>query len=118
MREHRARFNMNFQKAANNITEPGETEVIKTIGRERNAYYRMYDDFLKRVNATEKNAPVNSATRSEETAERSEYFKRLEPQFHKLRAECDHLLQLDQRAMLAKSEAAGGLRAAGSISPF
>ena len=58
MREHRARFDMNFQKAANNITEPGETEVIETIGRERNAYYQMFDAFLTRVNATEGKAPA------------------------------------------------------------
>src|SRR3954465_6084001 len=31
MREHRARFDANFQKAANNITEPGESETIETI---------------------------------------------------------------------------------------
>lgn len=105
--EHRARFDNNFQKAANNITEPGEPEVIETIRRDRDAYYRMFDDFLTRVNATEGVAPaVNRNTRDEESAERGEYFARLEPQFDKLRADCDHLLQLNQRAMLAKSEAA------------
>jgi PAS domain S-box-containing protein len=109
MREHRARFNANFQKAANNITEPGEHEVIETISRDRDTYYRMFDAFLARVNATEGNAPTaNPTARNEESAERNEYFTRLEPQFNKLRADCDHLLQLNQRAMLAKSEAAGG----------
>lgn len=39
-----------------------------------------------------------------------EYFTHLEPQFNKLRADCEHLLQLNQRAMLAKSEAAAGDR--------
>ncbi|MGA9995172.1 MAG: ATP-binding protein [Pyrinomonadaceae bacterium] len=110
MREHRARFDANFQKAANNITEPGEPEVIETIARDRDAYYRMFDAFLTRVNATESNAQAtNSGVRSEESEERSEYFTRLEPQFNKLRADCDHLLQLNQRAMLAKSEAASGV---------
>lgn len=110
MREHRARFDANFQKAANNITEPGEKEVIETIARDRDLYYRMFDAFLTRVNATEGNAQAtNAGMRSEESAERSEYFTRLEPQFNKLRADCDHLLQLNQRAMLAKSEAAGGV---------
>jgi PAS domain S-box-containing protein len=41
--------------------------------------------------------------------EREAYFTRLEPQFNKLRAACEHLLQLNQRAMLAKSEAAAGV---------
>src|SRR5262249_49027393 len=46
---------------------------------------------------------------NEEPSERNEYFTRLEPQFNKLRAACEHLLQLNQRAMLAKSEAAAGV---------
>ena len=49
------------------------------------------------------------AARDEESAERNEYFTHLEPQFNKLRAGCEHLLQLNQRAMLAKSEAAAGV---------
>jgi len=107
VREHRALFDANFQKAANNITEPGEPEVIETIRHDRDDYYGMFDAFLARVNAADDNAPtVKSNARDEESAERGEYFARLEPQFNKLRADCDHLLQLNQRAMLAKSEAA------------
>lgn len=106
-REHRARFDANLHKAANNITEPGEKEIIESIRRDRDAYYRTFDDFLSRVNASEAGAMANSA--AEASAERGEYFGRLEPQFHKLRADCEHLLQLNQRAMLAKSEAAGGV---------
>jgi PAS domain S-box-containing protein len=49
------------------------------------------------------------AARDDELSERNEYFSRLEPQFNKLRAECDHLLQLNQRAMVGKSEAAAGV---------
>src|SRR6267378_5153152 len=110
MREHRTRFDANLQKAANNITEPGEPEVIETIRRDRDAYYQMFDVFLARVSATEGNAPTShSSGRSEESAERNEYFTRLEPQFNKLRGDCEHLLQLNQRAMLAKSEAARGV---------
>src|SRR5678816_4437393 len=40
LREHRARFDANFQKAANNITEIGEPEAIETIRRARDAYYQ------------------------------------------------------------------------------
>lgn len=106
MREHRARFDASFQKAANNITETGEPEAIEAIRKDRDEYYRMFDGFLVRVTATDALDSAGSRPRAEETSERSEYFTRLEPQFNKLRADCDHLLQLNQRAMLAKSEAA------------
>jgi len=102
LREHRTRFDANFQKAANNITEVGEPEAIEAIRRDRDIYYQMFDGFMKRV--------VGGDNASgEELAERNEYFTRLEPQFNKLRAECEHLLQLNQRAMLGKSEAAAGV---------
>ena len=110
LREHRSRFDAEFQKAANNITEPGEPELIETIRRDRDTYYQMFDAFLVRVNATVDSAPAaKTIKRDEEISERGEYFSRIEPQFNKLRADCDHLLQLNQRAMLAKSEAAGGV---------
>jgi len=102
LREHRARFDANFQKAANNITEVGEPEAIEAIRRDRDIYYQMFDGFMNRVVGGE-----NAS--GEELVERNEYFTRLEPQFNKLRAECDHLLQLNQRAMLGKSEAAAGV---------
>ena len=108
LREHRARFDANFQKAANNITEVGEPEAIESIRRDRATYYQMFDSFMATVNAAE-GSPRESLARNEELSERSEYFAHLEPQFNKLRAECEHLLQLNQRAMLAKSEAAGGV---------
>jgi methyl-accepting chemotaxis protein len=102
LREHRVRFDANFQKAANNITEVGEPEAIEAIRRDRDIYYQMFDAFMNRVAGGE-----NAS--GEELAERNEYFTRLEPQFNKLRAECEHLLQLNQRAMLGKSEAAAGV---------
>jgi two-component system, NtrC family, sensor histidine kinase KinB len=106
--EHRARFDSNFQKAANNITELGETEAIEAIRHDRDSYYQMFDAFIAKVNATE-SAPVKAGPQEEELSERNDYFNHLEPQFNKLRAECEHLLQLNQRAMLAKSEAAAGV---------
>lgn len=108
LREHRARFDADFKKAENNITEVGERESIDAIRRDRDAYYQMFDAFMAKVDATESSQP-KSAARDEELTERNEYFTRLEPQFNKLRAECDRLLQLNQRAMLAKSEAAAGV---------
>jgi two-component system, NtrC family, sensor histidine kinase KinB len=108
LREHRARFDANLQKAANNITEIGEPAAIEAIRRDRDIYYQMFDAFMVKVNATESSEPQR-VPREEEVLERNEYFTRLEPQFNKLRAECEHLLQLNQRAMLAKSEAAAGV---------
>ena len=90
LREHRARFDQNLQKAANNITEPGEPDAIATIQLDREIYYQRFDSFNTKPSG-------------------NEYFTQLEPQFNKLRADCEHLLQLNQRAMLAKSEAAAGV---------
>ena len=101
VREHRARFDADFNRAANNITEVGEPEIIAAIRRDRDTYYQMYDAFFARVNET------GATNRNDEISERGEYFSRIEPQFNKLRADCERLLQLNQRAMLAKSEAAG-----------
>lgn len=109
LHEHRARFDAEFKKAENNITEVGERESIDSIRRERDTYYSMFDTFMVRVNATEIAPDKNVARGDQELAERHEYFARLEPQFNKLRAECEHLLQLNQRAMLGKSEAAAGV---------
>jgi len=106
LREHRARFDANFQKAANNITEIGEPEALETIRRDRDAYYQTFDAFLAILTAGDAGA---SGARREELSERNEYFTHLEPQFNRLRADCENLLQLNQRAMLAKSEAAAGV---------
>src|ERR1051325_10492186 len=96
LREHRARFDAALRKAAHNITEPGEPEVVESIRRDREEYYRLYDAFLSDIGAAKNDEPA-----------RVEYFETLEPQFNRLRADCDRLLQLNQRAMLSKSEAAG-----------
>ena len=108
LREHRARFDQNFQKAAHNITEVGEPAAIEAIRTDRDNYYQMFDAFIGRIEATRTSQALQTERR-EERSEREEYFTRLEPQFNKLRAECEHLLQLNQRAMLAKSESAAGV---------
>ena len=46
MHEHRQRFDAAFEKAANNITEPGESELIEAIRRDRQTYYQLFDTFL------------------------------------------------------------------------
>ena len=98
LREHRVRFDASFEKAANNITEVGEPQAIESIRRDRQIYYQRFDAFITKATGN-----------SEPSSLRSEYFTQLEPQFNTLRADCDHLLQLNQRAMRAKSEAAAGV---------
>src|SRR6267143_4428049 len=87
LREHRAQFDANLQKAANNITEVGEPEAIEAIRRDRDSYYQAFDAFLAKVNATE-SPRQEGVARKEERSERDEYFTRLEPEFDKLRGDC------------------------------
>jgi PAS domain S-box-containing protein len=90
--EHRARFDMAFEKAAGNITEPGEPEIIGAIRNDRDEYYRRFETFIAEVGSRQP----------------TDYFQRLEPPFNKIRAECERLLQLNQRAMAAKAGVAAG----------
>jgi PAS domain S-box-containing protein len=87
--EHRGRFNVAFDKAAANITELGERDVVEAIRRERDDYYRQYDAFLRAT--------------GDRTAR---YFGVLEPRFDAVRAACDRLLRLNQEAMRRKAAAA------------
>jgi two-component system, NtrC family, sensor histidine kinase KinB len=113
VRDYRARFDANFEKAAHNITEVGEAEAIEAIRHDRDAYYKLFDDFLSDTDLpadlVTKEGQSPSKAKPGETRGRIIYFQLLEPQFNKLRADCDHLLQLNQRAMLAKSEAAASV---------
>ncbi|MEP7273623.1 MAG: HAMP domain-containing protein, partial [Acidobacteriota bacterium] len=92
MRDYRQRFDEAFEKAAHNITEPGESQLIEVIRRDRDEYYRTLSAFSA--------LPTTNAARD------NFYFQRLEPLFHRLRGRCDELLRLNQSAMLAKSDAA------------
>src|ERR1700754_635526 len=49
LKEHRSRFDDNFSKAENNITEAGETDAIETIRKDRATYYREFDLFLAKL---------------------------------------------------------------------
>ncbi|MBV9209927.1 MAG: HAMP domain-containing protein [Acidobacteria bacterium] len=99
MREHRARFDASFRKEANNITEPGESEKVEALGRDRDAYYKLFDEFHS----------LSAVSPDSANTLRAFYFEKLKPQFDRLRADCDEILQLNQRAMLMKSEAAGSV---------
>jgi two-component system, NtrC family, sensor histidine kinase KinB len=107
--EYRRRFDASFERAANNITEPGESEIIETLRRDRDAYYRTVDAFFAEVRALRGSAlPLPDRLR-EGSRDTSEHFLRLEPLVNRLRQDCDNLLQINQRAMVAKSEAAAGV---------
>ncbi|MBI1762399.1 MAG: HAMP domain-containing protein, partial [Acidobacteria bacterium] len=100
LREQRARFDAALEKAANNITEPGETELIAKLRNEREAYYRSVDAWWQ----ADGRVVLNEAA-----GFRSRYFAELEPAFHRLRGRCDELLQLNQGAMRTKSARAAGV---------
>src|SRR5258708_25742442 len=87
--EHRARFDAALAKAAANVTEPGEREIVDAIRRGRDDYYRHYDGFLA---ATGDRIAL--------------YFRDLEPRFNAVRSDCDRLLRLNQEAMRRKAAAA------------
>ncbi len=116
--QHRQQFDAAYEKAARNITEPGEAAVIETLRRRRAEYYSKVDAFLA-------NRPT--------IADSGQYFSTLEPVFNQLRADCDQLLKINQEAMLSISNRAqaaarrwfqltialaGGLVLAGTILAF
>jgi NtrC-family two-component system sensor histidine kinase KinB len=100
--EHRRRFDEAFTRAAKNVTEPGEAEIIETIRGDRDAYYERYDAFLSDVDA-----PADAEARRARA--RDAYFNELKPPFDRLRADADRLLRLNQEAMVAKSDAAASV---------
>ena len=99
LREDRTQFEVALNKAANNITEPGEAEMIEAIRRDRDVYNRGVDSFL---------AGIKSSGANRGDAE-EKYYSQLDPLFDRLRADCDRLLRLNQEAMLAKSARATGV---------
>src|SRR5262249_41651154 len=88
--EHRELFDISFRKAAANITEPGERELIDAIRRARDDYDRRFDGFLQKASDNRVAA----------------YFQELEPSFNALRAAIDRLLRLNQEAMRQKADSA------------
>ena len=68
LREHRARFDAAHQRAAANITEPGEAEVVNAIGRNRDAYYQSFDRFLDDVKVAASTGQRLSGAATEDTS--------------------------------------------------
>ncbi|HEY6402637.1 MAG TPA: hypothetical protein VI479_14570, partial [Blastocatellia bacterium] len=66
--ERRARFDAVFEKAAGNVTEPGEAEILGAIRGDRDEYYRRFESFIAEG----------------ERRQPGDYFNRLEPPFNKL----------------------------------
>jgi len=103
LHEHRVRFDAAYQRAAGNITERGEADVVGAIGRYRDEYYQSFDRFVLEA----RNEASTSPRRSERTVD--EYFQTLEPLFAELRRQCDRLLSLNQDAMRRKAGEAAAL---------
>ena len=88
------RFLQEFEIAANNITEPGEQEVITDINSKYLAYRSRLDAFL-------------SVSPARTSAEQSRiYFESLEPEFIALKNRLDDLLHLNQQAMVTANDRA------------
>ena len=107
--EERKRFDTHFQRAANNITEPAEPGIIESIRRDRDAYYQEVDAFLSQMKASRRAASTAPGAQRAETYDPGGKFIQLEAFLHQLQSDCDNLIQVNQRAMVAKSEAAAGV---------
>ena len=97
------RFEAAYQRAAANITERGEAEVVQAIGQIRNEYYPAFDRFLLDARSDGLNGDPLAGPAVDE------YFKQIEPLFTELRRQCDRLLTLNQDAMRRKAAEAATL---------
>lgn len=87
-------FEDEFRVAADNITEPGEDQIVAEINTRYSGYKKEIERFL--------NNP-----RGPSNAEQSGiYFERLEPGFLGIKAKLDDLLHLNQQAMVSASKRA------------
>jgi two-component system, NtrC family, sensor histidine kinase KinB len=94
-------FGREFDVAANNITEPGETEIVGEI----RARYQEYKKDLERFLARPQSGELSGF-----------YFERLEPEFLALKDKLDDLLRLNQQAMFAANDRAIAFSKRGEIS--
>ncbi len=107
--EERKQFDTHFERAANNITEPAEPGIIALIRRDRDTYYRQVDAFLGGMKASPPNTLGVPQGQTRAAYDPGGKFIQLEAILHQLQSDCDNLIQVNQRAMLAKSEAAAGV---------
>lgn len=88
-------FSLEYQTAADNITEPGEDSVISDIQR----YYARYNQDVESL--------FNMTTDNDSGVKAAQYyFNRLEPEFVTVKSRLDDMLSLNQQAMLTANERA------------
>ncbi len=92
--ENAVRFAAEFKIASNNITEPGEAEVVSDIERQYAAYKQSLEAFMSQK-ADGPLAPLFA-----------DYFDHLEPGFLALKTRLDDLLHLNQEAMVRANDRA------------
>lgn len=88
------RFSQEFEIAANNITEPGEDQIIADIDSKYSEYREEIQEFFNMRQA----ASPTEVSRL--------YLDRLEPDFLLLKNKLDDLLRINQQAMLDAKERA------------
>src|SRR5882724_877832 len=88
------RFNYEFEIAANNITELGESEIVTDI----NAKYSVYHSHLETLLSLQ-----NTVSTTQQT---DIYFRQLEPEFVAIKNRLDDLLHLNQQAMVTANDKA------------
>lgn len=92
--ENVTKFEAEFRIAADNITEPGEDQIVAEINTKYAAYKKQVDQFL--------NTPRGPSAAEQSTT----YFERFEPAFLDIKGKLDDLLHLNQQAMVSASERA------------
>src|SRR5215813_1631503 len=92
--ENAGQFDDNFRIAADNITEPGEAEIVSDI----NSRYMAYKKAIQRFFDNQRKLSADQQS--------TDYFEHLEPAFLGLKNRLDDLLHLNQQAMVAASERA------------
>ncbi len=107
--KERRRFDTFFQTAANNITEPTEQDVIDAIRRDRDAFSRGVDGLLAQSRPLPRGPSIPAHAARPDRGEAGTGVLGLEGRFHQLQQDCDSLIQLNQQAMVAKSEAAASV---------
>ncbi len=86
--EHRPAFEAELRVQEGNITEPGEQEIVTSLRAAWTTYEHVYDRFLA----------------AEPADARSLYFEELLPAFQVVKTDANRVLDLNQDAMVRKSE--------------
>jgi len=92
--ENARAFEDQYVIAADNITEPGEDQIVADINQKYLSYKAQIGQFL------------NSRSGQPATEQSNAYFENLEPAFLALKSRLDDLLTLNQKAMVKASERA------------